>query len=71
MLCALVCFTDNTTEIIAGVSCGLGFLAILLVTNLVRYFSVFVMNPTAYSKVVASFLFCVIHVKRGIGGQSS
>ena len=44
MLCALVCFTDNKTEIIAGVSCGLGFLAILLVTNLVRYFSVFVMN---------------------------
>ena len=44
MLFALVCFPDNKTEIIAGVSCGLGFLAILLVTNLVRYFSVFVMN---------------------------
>lgn len=44
MLFALVCFPDNKTEIIAGVSCGLGFLAILLVTNLVRYYSVFVMN---------------------------
>ena len=44
MLLALVCFPDNKTEIIAGVSCGLGFLAILLVTNLVRYYWVFVIS---------------------------
>ena len=44
MLFALVCFPDNKTEIIAGVSCGLGFLAILLVTNLVRYYWVFVIS---------------------------
>ena len=29
-------FVDNRTEIIAGVSCGLGFLALLLVVNLIR-----------------------------------
>ena len=58
MLCALVCFTDNKTEIIAGVSCGLGFLAILLVTNLVRYFSVFVMNLSeSYSLFQGSGIF--------------
>lgn len=30
-------YSDNKTEIIAGVSCGLGFLALLLVINLIRY----------------------------------
>lgn len=32
----LVWFSGNKKEIIAGVSCGLGFLALLLVINLIR-----------------------------------
>ena len=61
MLLALVCFPDNKTEIIAGVSCGLGFLAILLVTNLVRYFSVFVMDLSeSYSLFQGGGIFSVL-----------
>ena len=57
MLLALVCFPDNKTEIIAGVSCGLGFLAILLVTNLVRYYWVFVIGKI---QLVVYYQCCIL-----------
>ena len=57
MLLALVCFPDNKTEIIAGVSCGLGFLAILLVTNLVRYYWVFVISKI---QLVVYYQCCIL-----------
>ena len=57
MLLVLVCFPDNKTEIIAGVSCGLGFLAILLVTNLVRYYWVFVISKI---QLVVYYQCCIL-----------
>ena len=57
MLLTLVCFPDNKTEIIAGVSCGLGFLAILLVTNLVRYYWVFVISKI---QLVVYYQCCIL-----------
>ena len=57
MLLALVCFPDNKTEIIAGVSCGLGFLAILLITNLVRYYWVFVISKI---QLVVYYQCCIL-----------